>query len=61
MTSHKPTVLITGACMVALGAHTSGLMGNNDELIGQLLEAGKQADDRAWQLPLATPPAPDAG
>jgi leucyl aminopeptidase len=27
-------------------------MGNNDELIEQLLEAGKQADDRAWQLPL---------
>ena len=43
---------LTGACMVALGAHTSGLMGNNDELINQLLEAGKQADDRAWQLPL---------
>jgi len=38
--------------MVALGAHTSGLMGNNDDLINQLLEAGKQADDRAWQLPL---------
>jgi leucyl aminopeptidase len=29
---------LTGACMVALGAHTSGLMGNNDELIEQLLE-----------------------
>ena len=43
---------LTGACMVALGAHTSGLMGNNDDLINQLLEAGKQADDRAWQLPL---------
>jgi len=43
---------LTGACVVALGGHTSGLMGNNDELIGQLLDAGKQADDRAWQLPL---------
>jgi len=43
---------LTGACVVALGGHTSGLMGNNDELIGQLLNAGKQADDRAWQLPL---------
>jgi leucyl aminopeptidase len=25
---------LTGACIVALGSHTSGLMGNNDELIG---------------------------
>ncbi|WQG58801.1 leucyl aminopeptidase [Pseudomonas sp. RTB3] len=43
---------LTGACIVALGGHTSGLMGNNDALIGQLLDAGKKADDRAWQLPL---------
>ncbi|MFJ1341042.1 leucyl aminopeptidase [Pseudomonas caricapapayae] len=43
---------LTGACIVALGSHTSGLMGNNDELLGQLLDAGKRADDRAWQLPL---------
>ena len=28
---------LTGACMVALGAHTSGLMGNNYELINQFL------------------------
>ncbi|UVL25345.1 leucyl aminopeptidase [Pseudomonas donghuensis] len=43
---------LTGACIVALGSHTSGLMGNNDALVGQLLDAGKRADDRAWQLPL---------
>ena len=43
---------LTGACIVALGSHTSGLMGNNDELVEQLLDAGKRADDRAWQLPL---------
>ncbi|TCT97331.1 leucyl aminopeptidase [Pseudomonas sp. LP_4_YM] len=43
---------LTGACIVALGSHTSGLMGNNDALVSQLLEAGKRADDRAWQLPL---------
>lgn len=43
---------LTGACIVALGDKTSGLMGNNDELIGQLLAAGKQAGDIAWQLPL---------
>ncbi|MFA5677468.1 MAG: leucyl aminopeptidase [Pseudomonas sp.] len=43
---------LTGACIVALGSITTGVMGNNDELIEQLLEAGKQADDRGWQLPL---------
>ncbi|EPN34582.1 multifunctional aminopeptidase A, partial [Pseudomonas syringae pv. actinidiae ICMP 18807] len=43
---------LTGACVVALGGHTSGLLGNNDALINQLLDAGKLADDRAWQLPL---------
>ena len=43
---------LTGACIVALGSNASGLMGNNDELIEQLLAAGKSADDRAWQLPL---------
>lgn len=43
---------LTGACIVALGDKTSGLMGNNDELISQLLDAGKQAADVAWQLPL---------
>jgi len=43
---------LTGACIVALGSHTTGVMGNNDVLVEQLLDAGKQADDRGWQLPL---------
>lgn len=43
---------LTGACIVALGSNTAGLMGNNDSLVRQLLKAGEQADDRAWQLPL---------
>ncbi|WP_434772443.1 leucyl aminopeptidase [Pseudomonas entomophila] len=43
---------LTGACIVALGSHVSGLMGNDDTLVEQLLSAGKRADDRAWQLPL---------
>ncbi len=43
---------LTGACIVALGSNTSGLMGNNEELVQQLLGAGRMADDRAWQLPL---------
>ncbi|PTU75290.1 leucyl aminopeptidase [Pseudomonas mangrovi] len=43
---------LTGACIVALGSNVSGLMGNNETLIKQLLKAGETADDRAWQLPL---------
>jgi leucyl aminopeptidase len=43
---------LTGACVVALGAHTSGLLGNDDALMQKLLAAGQRADDRAWQLPL---------
>ncbi|QLF92351.1 leucyl aminopeptidase [Pseudomonas sp. ABC1] len=43
---------LTGACIVALGSNTSGLLGNDDELVQQLLQAGNQAYDRAWQLPL---------
>ncbi|WP_020396820.1 leucyl aminopeptidase [Thiolinea disciformis] len=43
---------LTGACITALGHHTSGLMSNNDALANELLEAGKQASDEAWRLPL---------
>jgi leucyl aminopeptidase len=43
---------LTGACIVALGSNTSGLMGNDDALVKQILKAGEYADDRAWQLPL---------
>ena len=31
---------LTGACMVALGPHTAGVMGNDDALAGELLDAG---------------------
>jgi leucyl aminopeptidase len=43
---------LTGACIVALGNHHSGVMGNDDALVRELVEAGVRADDRAWQLPL---------
>jgi len=43
---------LTGACVVALGSPASGLLGNDDELINDLLQCGQQANDRAWQLPL---------
>jgi leucyl aminopeptidase len=43
---------LTGACVIALGHHHSGVMGNDDALVRELLEAGRRADDRCWQLPL---------
>ena len=43
---------LTGACVIALGAHHSGIMGNDDTLVAELVAAGVRADDRAWQLPL---------
>lgn len=43
---------LTGACVVALGKHASGLYSNNDDLAEQLLEAGKRAGDKAWHMPL---------
>lgn len=44
---------LTGACVVALGSQTSGLMGNNQELVDALLGASQKAADPAWQLPLS--------
>jgi len=43
---------LTGACVIALGHHVSGLFANNDALAKALLAAGEQANDRAWQMPL---------
>lgn len=43
---------LTGACVIALGHHVSGLFANNDDLAKALLAAGEQANDRAWQMPL---------
>ena len=43
---------LTGACIVALGKHNTGLLSNHDPLAADLLRAGQTAGDRAWQLPL---------
>ena len=43
---------LTGACVVALGNHATGLMSNSDELADKLLTSGVTSDDKAWQLPL---------
>jgi leucyl aminopeptidase len=43
---------LTGACVVALGGVASGLYANDDHLAAELLEAGQEAWDRAWHMPL---------
>ena len=43
---------LTGACVIALGNHAAGLLGNDEALLQELLAAGQAANDRAWQLPL---------
>ncbi|HQU14774.1 MAG: leucyl aminopeptidase [Chromatiales bacterium 21-64-14] len=53
----EPAVVIdmatlTGACVVALGKHASGLLSTHAPLAHDLLNAGKYSGDRAWELPL---------
>ena len=53
----QPQVIIdaatlTGACVIALGKHASGLMSKHDDLAAELLAAGEATLDRAWRLPL---------
>ena len=43
---------LTGACMVALGEEAAGIMGNNQELIDNLIKAADKGAERFWQLPL---------
>src|SRR6185312_13202783 len=55
--TYQPHTLIdaatlTGACVVALGKHASGLMSKHDDLAAELLAAGEETLDRAWRLSL---------
>ena len=43
---------LTGACVVALGNIASGIFSNKDSLARDLLDAGEEAHDRAWHMPL---------
>ncbi|PID63547.1 MAG: leucyl aminopeptidase [Gammaproteobacteria bacterium] len=42
---------LTGAVIIALGRHASGVMSNDDELANALVAAGERSNDRAWRLP----------
>jgi leucyl aminopeptidase len=43
---------LTGACMIALGTEVWGVMGSDPRVIRDLLEAGKEAGEPGWELPL---------
>lgn len=43
---------LTGACMVALGTAASGIMGNDEEFINKIIETGKIAGEKFWELPM---------
>jgi leucyl aminopeptidase len=53
----KPEVVIdmatlTGAIVVALGTHHTGVFANDDALARELVDCGAVVDDRAWHMPL---------
>jgi leucyl aminopeptidase len=54
---YKPDAIVelstlTGAVIIALGSHASGVMGTDQALVDQLVRAGEVSGDRVWQLPL---------
>jgi len=54
---YKPRTVIdvatlTGAVIVALGAHASAVYANDDDLAQALLDAGEYSGDRGWRMPL---------
>ena len=42
---------LTGACVIALGHTASGVFGNDDALVQEVLGAGKRASEPGWHLP----------
>ncbi|MBD3776559.1 MAG: leucyl aminopeptidase, partial [Thiotrichales bacterium] len=55
--TYKPSKIVdmatlTGACIIALGHHVSGLMANDQALADALMVAGQKTYDRVWQMPL---------
>ncbi len=53
----KPVAVIdaatlTGACVIALGKHPSGLFTNDDDLADEIIRAGNDSNDRVWRMPV---------
>ena len=60
LAEQKPKVIIdtatlTGACMIALGSDVWGAMGNDTDLIDDVLAAGDEAGEPGWELPMHEP------
>lgn len=54
---YKPDLVIdlatlTGACVVALGHHATGMMGNDEQAMTLLRTSGDRTYERVWQLPM---------
>jgi leucyl aminopeptidase len=43
---------LTGACVIALGHAATGVMGNDEALVQEVLRAGEATGERCWQLPM---------
>jgi len=43
---------LTGACVIALGKHATGIMSGHNPLAHELQNASEQSGDKAWRLPL---------
>ena len=59
LSEKKPRLIVdaatlTGACMIALGDELWGVMGNDRDVIRQLLDAGEESGEPGWELPLWT-------
>jgi leucyl aminopeptidase len=46
------TATLTGACMIALGEELYGVMGNDGDLITDILASGDRVGENGWELPL---------
>ncbi|RTZ63888.1 MAG: leucyl aminopeptidase [Aquificaceae bacterium] len=47
------TATLTGACIVALGHQICAVLSNDDGLAKEIMDAGKEINDAAWQLPMS--------
>ncbi len=56
-TRYKPAAVVdaatlTGACVIALGHTATGVLGNNADLVKEVLSAGTRAGEPGWELPM---------
>ena len=46
---------LTGACLIALGRHNTGLLSTDDQLADELYSIGRETGDPCWRLPIEEP------